>query len=756
MSRQIIAPSFKPSTLQERTDGYWIETFHFSKNDKAPGLIASGLNSGNVQFLDNPVNAAERYNNGDSDSSWKVYDIGRFDTPVAIIGADITGNGLLDLIVCHDFGPTMLDCNMNGGWISWLENPGRDALRGKSWTRRVIGRWPAMHRMKAGHFTQRSIIEIIAAPVLRGKHDKATPVPILRFQAPERVQDALEWHRDVVDDKHFTVIHEITSKKLHESDGLDSLLIASREGVSWLYFENGRWTHKSIGLGEPRSSGQSLTSETPGTGDNWGSGNVDVGRMGADPFAYIATMDPFHGPSVSVYTKIHHGHDKTSWKRHVLDIYGTPNQMQKHGDGPGHFVVCGDFDGDGDDEFLVSQMGPLDRDDKGEAIPALPGPNPNKGIMYYKAIDLPNGIFAKWKIDPNSSARVALGDFNGNGKLDVASIGYNVRKYYEEPKPTVTLLTNQIAQPVANHYDSPIATSSWDGEGIVYFADPSRVKMLASVALIEVANFAITAEIHPPGSKFIVGRGEGVKVLYGSLEDTYGKRRPLGDKPFPDVGSTSSEDGFFRTDKIEGAIVLRMKPVLQEDSQSAHPGWSHALEVPVRTTFDLSKSGLEMSSFKFTKVDKLWWGGDFKNIEFYNLSGFHFRFLGSKMHIAHMQFWVAGTNVSAVAHNHSNDYFNEIHIGLSLGTKTGGMSQIKPEYEHLSQEQAEKLFPGGYTHRTIKPLEEHGGMWKLDRDGKPLRGRNNVVVYPWHKWQAGEGSNVDVWLALEFNPDLHS
>lgn len=32
-----------------------------------------------------------------------------------------------------------------------------------------------------------------------------------------------------------------------------------------------------------------------------------------------------------------------------------------------------------------------------------------KGIMYYKAIDLEKGLFAKWRIAEESSARIALG-----------------------------------------------------------------------------------------------------------------------------------------------------------------------------------------------------------------------------------------------------------------------------------------------------------------------------------------------------------
>jgi len=53
----------------------------------------------------------------------------------------------------------------------------------------------------------------------------------------------------------------------------------------------------------------------------------------------------------------------------VLDVFDNPNAL---GEGPGHHVICADFDGDGDDEFLV----------------ALRGPSPWKGVYYYKVLDL--------------------------------------------------------------------------------------------------------------------------------------------------------------------------------------------------------------------------------------------------------------------------------------------------------------------------------------------------------------------------------
>ena len=125
-------------------------------------------------------------------TDWNRYLIAKFDSPVAVCIADVTQNGLNDVIVCHDYGPFMLESFPEGGFITWLENPGRENLSDEPWKEHYIGRWPAMHRIKAGHFTQTSVLEIVAASVVRGPHDKASPIPIIRFQSPDTkiVRDA--------------------------------------------------------------------------------------------------------------------------------------------------------------------------------------------------------------------------------------------------------------------------------------------------------------------------------------------------------------------------------------------------------------------------------------------------------------------------------------------------------------------------------------------------------------------------------------
>lgn len=244
-------------------------------------------------------------------------------------------------------------------------------------------------------------------------------------------------------------------------------------------------------------------------------------------------------------------------------------------------------------------------------------------------------------------------DFNGNKTLDVASISYNVIDYYEEPEPKVTMHTNKIVLPPTASLEESIRATLWDGEGLVYLAQPAEIKAHASKPIIQVANYAIGVEIYPPKSKIPINQGEGVKVIYGSLSEISDEeittRRPLGGHPFPVLASTTSEVEALDADSVLGAIILRMTPTsgaeLGWEDVEPESRWVRASDVPIHVTLDLEESGLEMPEYKFTRVDQLWWGKDdkrFKDQEFYNMPGFHFRFLDSKIDIAHIQFWTAG------------------------------------------------------------------------------------------------------------------
>ncbi|KAK8066200.1 hypothetical protein PG997_012947 [Apiospora hydei] len=153
----------------------------------------------------------------------------------------------------------MLECDPKGGHIVWLENPGRDKLKdGGLWKEHYVGRWPAMHRIKIGHFTQKSFLEIVAASFVYGAARQDHPIPILRFQQPQKVAEATEWPCEVIDDENFTIIHELTPRKL---DGpgrprLADRLESRRNHHSGVQPEARGWDRKVVGMGEPKEPWQ--------------------------------------------------------------------------------------------------------------------------------------------------------------------------------------------------------------------------------------------------------------------------------------------------------------------------------------------------------------------------------------------------------------------------------------------------------------------------------------------------------------------
>lgn len=402
-------PYFKKEVVSEKLrDGYWLEAADINQ-DRKVDLFGYGLTLGEVYWYEN--------------NNWEKHLVtDKIKMPVGGDYADITGNGYPDIILCYElYGPigTIHDPDTSGGKIDWIENPGKDLNKKERWKRHYIGRTTGMHRLRAGYFTQTEKLEILGLPIV-AYEDIHAVLPVVLFTQPDDVIYATEWPMTVIDDSHFRMIHGAEKKSgLIPGSNRDSVLLASDEGVTWLYFdENVReWKKVLIGRGE-------LT-QFEKTGFK-GSGDMDVGCIGDDRFSYVAALEPFHGNTVAVYYKENNvSHEKAEWKRVVLDVFGDTNES---GEGPGHQVVCADFDGDGDDEFLVG----------------LRGPWPWQGVFYYKAIDIKNGVFAKWRVSDESVARIAIADFKNRGVIDFATIAYSVPNYYVAKEAKIVVHYNEI------------------------------------------------------------------------------------------------------------------------------------------------------------------------------------------------------------------------------------------------------------------------------------------------------------------------
>lgn len=98
------------------------------------------------------------------------------------------------------------------------------------------------------------------------------------------------------------------------------------------------------------------------------------------------------------------------------------------------FIEVVDFDGDGQPEFLLAEHGPK---------PIF------EGIFYYKTLKQEGGLrptitTARTKLSSLSAARIAIEDFDGDGKLDFATAGDYAQDRFSPDKPQVLVFLNRI------------------------------------------------------------------------------------------------------------------------------------------------------------------------------------------------------------------------------------------------------------------------------------------------------------------------
>lgn len=396
-------------------DSYFAISGDFN-GDGRPDLVTSGLGlpgqvPGEVAWYENP--------------SWKRHLVAKLDVPVAISFGDIDEDGWPDLAVTYKYGGCIFNCAAKDGAAAWLKNPG--PASDETWKLYPIGDLMASHRLALGHFTKSDGLQLLVVPVVGGTeghiHD---PIKTTLFTRPDNPIEAKSWPSEVVNDR-LRVIHDVTIRKFPHPDGtrsrLDSILFASEEGVTWVYPDKDKkWQSMLLGAG-------ALDQAQFSPAHFQGSNTAEVVKMGSDPFAYIAAVEPFHGNILAVYTKETEGSlSKVTWKRHVIDVYGPPDYPS--GQGPGHDVIAFDVDNDGNQEFMVG----------------LRGPAPYEGVYLYRPVDLKAGRFERQRVSFFSAARVVLDDFDGDGVLDFATTPYRVRSYFETKDPRVMVFYNRTPQ----------------------------------------------------------------------------------------------------------------------------------------------------------------------------------------------------------------------------------------------------------------------------------------------------------------------
>jgi hypothetical protein len=315
---------------------------------------------------------------------------------------DIDGDGKLDFAIGADWTVNPKE----GGQIAWIT---RGEKPGEPWTLHPIGEEPTVHRMNWIDLDGDGQLELLVAPLMG--RDTTRPnfqergVRLLSYEIPaDPVRGP--WTPTVISDE-LHVTHNFVPTDLNDDGRLD-LLVVSFEGVSLLERgEDGAWRRTRIGAGNQETS------------PNRGASEIKRGRL-AGGKDYIATIEPWHGHQVVVYTRPDSPQPKTGewlWRRQVLDeelLWG-------------HAVWCANLDGDDDEELVIGV-----RDNKDDQHRC--------GVRIYDAQEADGLRWSRQLVDPGSVAveDLVAGDVNNDGRQDIVAVGratHNVKIYFNESKP---------------------------------------------------------------------------------------------------------------------------------------------------------------------------------------------------------------------------------------------------------------------------------------------------------------------------------
>ena len=315
---------------------------------------------------------------------------------VCITAADIDGDGKIDLALGAGWRPFN---TRSGGTLQWLQQP--DSLE-QPWKLYPIGEEPTLHRIRFADLDGTGKPVLLVAPLMGRNSTReqnwmdGLPVRLLAYRIPKDPKRD-RWTPEVLDES-LHVMHNFHPIPARSGQGMD-VLTASYEGVHRIHRHDGRWSREQLGTGNQA---------TPKS--NRGASEIKLGKL-ASGTEFIATIEPWHGQQVVVYTPPQKAGDL--WQRQVLD-----EQLRW-----GHAVWCADLDGDGSDELIIGV-----RDDLSKQ------PGQRRGVRIYKALDGTGHKWSRQLLDEGGVAveDLACADLDGDGKLDIVAVGRqtkNVRIY---------------------------------------------------------------------------------------------------------------------------------------------------------------------------------------------------------------------------------------------------------------------------------------------------------------------------------------
>ncbi len=379
-------PKFKMQEIAtDLTVGYAVVVADVN-GDKKPDIVV--VDSKRVVWYENPT--------------WKARNIITGKTPpdnVCIAALDADQDGKVDFVIGADWKPFN---TKSGGTLHWVR---RGKTLDEEWEIFPIGSEPTVHRIRVienDPVTKGTLL--INAPLMGKEATKEAnwmdgrPVRLQAFKVPkDPAKD--KWETITLNETDLHVVHNVWPIPAEKGDW--SLLTASYEGVGLLERNKEKWNWTKIGEGNQENQK-----------GNRGASEIKMGLLNKGKDRYIATIEPWHGNQVVVYTPPTDG--KKLWKRTVVD-----DELKW-----GHGVWCADLDGDGSEELVIGIRDNLSAKFK-------------CGVRIYKPSD---AGWTKWDRTILEDGGVAVedlicADLDGDGRPEIIAVGRatkNARIYWNQ------------------------------------------------------------------------------------------------------------------------------------------------------------------------------------------------------------------------------------------------------------------------------------------------------------------------------------